>query len=187
MDDSFAPISPSCLSDGSNVSCTAHLLHCEQVASGILLTTNYDVHGIYRDGDHLKLSGDGSILISWDKISRVDVEGRTPRQFHRSFYPPEQNTGVASSATELLSKDMHYENMRHAWLDIYHDNHSIENDIIKRTSKEIELIKNGVIPKAAPLSIWGSFAVLVILLIVVTLVCWKRNTKRKERIFIIRV
>ena len=85
------------------------------------------------------------------------MESRTPWQFHRSFYPPEQNTAVASSATELLSKDMHYENMRHAWLDIYHGNHSIENDIIKRTWKEIELIKNGVIPKAARLFNMGIF------------------------------
>ncbi len=48
---------------------------------------------------------------------------------------------MASSATELISNDMHYENMRYVWMDIYHDSHSIKNDILKQTSKEIELIK----------------------------------------------
>ena len=85
IDGSFAPFTPSCLRDGSNVSCAAHLSPCEQVspftmASGILLPTNYNVHGVYRGGDRVKLFGDRSMFISWDKISRVDVERRTPAQ-----------------------------------------------------------------------------------------------------------
>ncbi|MCP4458543.1 MAG: hypothetical protein GY816_11050 [Cytophagales bacterium] len=69
MTESFAPITPSCLGDGLNVSCAAHLSHCEQLASftmasGILLTTNHDVYGVYRGGERVKLSGEGSLFVS---------------------------------------------------------------------------------------------------------------------------
>ena len=188
MDESFAPITPSCLSDGSNVSCAAHLSHCDQIASftmdsGILLTTNHHVYSVYRGGDRVKLSGAGSLFISWDEVSRVDVEGHIPKHFRKSFFPPELNTAISSNATEVLSTDLHYENMSHDWLAIYHVNRSIDNDIIKRTSKEIELIKKGAIPKDTHLSIWGSFGFLALLLIVLILVCWRRNIKVKMFIF----
>ncbi len=65
------------------------------------------------------------------------------------------------------------------WLDIYRDNRSIVNDIIKQTSKEIELIKNGFVPKAIHFSIWGSFGFLVILAIVLIFVCFKRKNRKK--------
>ena len=96
-EDGFAPITPSCLRDGSNISCAAHLSHCEQLvsftmASGILLTTNHDVYGLTRDGDRVKLTGEGSLFVSWHEMLRVDVEGHIPKKFHRTFLPPEMNT-----------------------------------------------------------------------------------------------
>ena len=96
------------------------------MASGILLTTNNDVYGVYRGGDHIKLSGEGSLFISWHEMSRVDVEGEIPNHFSRSFFPPDLDTDTVGNDTEVLSTDLHYENMRHVWLDIYRDNRFIE-------------------------------------------------------------
>ncbi len=118
--ENFASITPSCLSDGSNVFCAAHLSHCGQLtsftmASGILLTTKNDVYGVYRGGDHIKLSGEGSLFISWHEMSRVDVEGEIPNHFSRSFFPPDLDTDTVGNDTEVLSTDLHYENMRHVY------------------------------------------------------------------------
>ena len=185
-EDGFAPITPSCLRDGSNVSCAAHLSHCEQLvsftmASGILLTTNHDVYGLTRDGDRVKLTGEGSLFVSWHEMLRVDVEGHIPKKFHRTFFSPEMNTAMASNPTEVLSEDLHYENTKHVWLDIYHGNRTMENDIIKRTSKEIELLKNGVLPKETHLTIaiWGSFGFLAFFIIMLIIFCWRRKRKTK--------
>ena len=89
------------------------------------------------------------------------------------------NTAMASNPTEVLSEDLHYENTKHVWLDIYHGNRTMENDIIKRTSKEIELLKNGVLPKEAHLTIWGSFGFLALFIIILIIFCWRRKRKTK--------
>ncbi len=149
------------------------------MSSGILLTTNHNVYGVYRDGDRVKLTGDGSLFVSWDEISRVDVEGQISKHFHKSFFPPDLNTAMINNATEVLSKDLHYDDMKHVWFDIYRGNRSIENDIIRRTSNEIELLKTGLIPKEIHMSMWGSFGVLIIVLMVLTFVCWRKNRKSK--------
>ncbi len=95
------------------------------------------------------------------------------------FFPPDLNTAMINNATEVLSKDLHYDDMKHVWFDIYRGNRSIENDIIGRTSNEIELLKTGLIPKEIHMSMWGSFGVLVIVLMVLTFVCWRKNRKSK--------
>ena len=112
-------------------------------------------------------------------MSRVDVEGQISKHFHKYFFPPDLNTAMINNATEVLSKDLHYDDMKHVWFDIYRGNRSIENDIIRRTSNEIELLKTGLIPKEIHMSMWGSFGVLVIVLMVLTFVCWRKNRKSK--------
>ena len=112
-------------------------------------------------------------------MSRGDVEGQFPKHYHRYFFPPELNAAMVNNDTEVLSMNLHYEDVRLAWLDnICHANRSIENYIIRRTYKQIELIKNGAIPRETHLSVWGSVGFLVTLLIILIAICWRRNRKK---------
>ena len=143
-----------------------------------------DVYGVYRGGDHIKLSGEGSLFISWHEMSRVDVEGEIPNHFSRAFFPPDLDTDTVGKIQRYSLRTYIMKiwlwGMFIVWLDIYRDNRSIVNDIIKQTSKEIELIKNGFVPKAIHFSIWGSFGFLVILAIVLIFVCFKRKNRKKS-------
>ena len=50
--------------------------------------------------------------------------------------------------------DINYQDMRHDWLDNHHTNRSVENDIIRQTANEVELLKNDI-PTETHLSIYG--------------------------------
>ena len=58
-------------------------------------------------------------------MSRVNVEDKIlEHEYHRSFLPPDLNAAMNNNATEVLSMDLHYEDTRHVWLDIYRSNPS---------------------------------------------------------------
>ena len=60
LDESISLITP-CSGDGSTDFCRVLLSHCEQLTSftldtGIRLTTNHDVFGVYMHGNHAKFN-----------------------------------------------------------------------------------------------------------------------------------
>ena len=65
------------------------------------------------------------------------MEGDFPDKYHKVFFPPSKN--VTLNAEIIPESNM--EDMRYTWLDIYHANHSLENDIMRMTIDEVKLIK----------------------------------------------
>ena len=103
----------------------------------ILLTTVHNVFIVNEAGNRSKISYTGSVLIPWQGVSRIEVEGEVPERYRKIFHPPKQNVTIRAE----IIHNTDAKDMRYTWLDIYHANHSLEHDIVKKTINEVELIK----------------------------------------------
>ena len=88
-DGHITTMSPSCLKNGSNISCPLILSHCKQLSSfvmddGILLTTYHKIFTVDLAGLRIKLTHNGSVFISWHGLSRIEVEGDLPDKYHKT-------------------------------------------------------------------------------------------------------
>ena len=177
-DGHITTMSPSCLKNGSNISCPLILSHCKQLSSfvmddGILLTTYHKIFTVDLAGLRIKLTHNGSVFISWHGLSRIEVEGDLPDKYHKTFFPPMLNVTLKAEIIPESDK----EDMRYTWLDIYHANHSLENDIMRMTIDEVQLIKKEAMPRTTHLSIWASVVLFFVAGILVLTACWRKKFK----------
>ena len=77
----------------------------------------------------------------------------------------------------LLPINIHFNDMRYVWLDVYRRNQTIE--VLSRTAKEVHIIKNHVIPKETDLSIQTAIIPLILLIIAIIVICWRKNHNHK--------
>ena len=176
MDGHLASTAHSCLNNGSNISCPIILSHCKQVSTfimdyGILLTTNHDIFTVNVSGHRTKLINNGSVLIPWRDLSMIEVEGKFPINYHKVFHSPTPNVTLKSET--IPNSDV--EDMKYSWLEIFHANQSLENDIMRKTVSEVQLIKKEVISKKIHLSVWASVAFFIVTCIIILVTCWSRN------------
>lgn len=182
-DGHITTITRSCLNNGSDVSCPQRLSHCKQLATfamddGILLTTNHRIFTIDIAGYRSKVANNGSVFIPWHGLSRIEVEGDLPVRYHKTFIPPTENVTVTA---EVISK-VAQEDGRYNWFDIYHANHSQENEIMRMTVDEVKLIKKESMSRTTHLSIWASVAFFAVASVIAFTICWKKKFRNTLQI-----
>ena len=140
--DTIAPTSPYCLVNEPNNICQTILSHCFMPQSsfttnnGLLLTTSHGVYRIDGSGILTKLPRtNGSIYVPWDALSRVEVESENGL-IYKTFYPPNRNMVNSGDVFYTDYRFDEYE-IGHEWLAIFKANHSLQNEITRKTVEDI--------------------------------------------------
>ena len=150
---------------------------------GLLLTTDLKIFTVNGSGYRSQLTNNGSVLIPWYGLSRIEVEGESNNNNCKIFYPPKENVILEAEIIKNTDK----EDITYNWLEMYHANHSLENDIIRMTINEVELIKKEAMSKKTHLSIWASVAIFIIVGMILCAVCWRYKFKNTVLIQTLRV
>ena len=163
----MASITPSCIVNGSKTFCNTKLSNCLTHQSsfnmndGLLATTSHSVHSIGKNGTESQLFSNGSLYyVHWHRLSRIEVRGKGS-SINKTFYPPNSNLGGKS---DVFPIDMHFDEIQYEWMDIFQANHSIQNEIIRKTNKQIDLIKKDVIAKKTHLTLWLSIGFVLVII-----------------------
>ena len=186
---SLVSLAPSCLNDGLNLSCTTFVKQCTKTESlvteeGIMMTTKQSVYGVYDDEHSIMLTTGGTVYIPLGNFTRIDVQ-EMPHKI--SFYPPATGCNDSVECDKVMTvNNMHYEKTANDGLiNIFHFNHTLQNDIIRHTNNEIELIKRNTISKGIHMTIWGLIGlILFLMLIVVTIVSCCKRRHRKNNVIV---
>lgn len=186
--DTIASTSPSCLVNEPNNSCQTILSHCFMPQSsfstndGLLLTTNHGVYSIDGSGIRTKLPRTtGSIYVPWDALSRVEVESENGL-IYKTFYPPNRNMVNSGDVFYTDSRFDEFE-IGHEWLAIFKANHSIQNEITRKTAEDIKLINGNIMSRETQLSVWIAIGfVLATVVIALVIICCR---KKKRTVYIL--
>ena len=104
-----------------------------------MMTTKQSVYGVYDDEHSTMLTKGGTVYIPWGNFTRIYVD-EIPHKI--SFYPPAAGCNDSAECDKVMTVNMHYEKPANdGFNNIFHFNHTLQNDIIRHTNNEIELIK----------------------------------------------
>ena len=144
-----------------------------------MMTTKQSVYGVYDDEHSTMLTKGGTVYIPWGNFTRIYVD-EIPHKI--SFYPPAAGCNDSAECDKVMTVNIHYEKPANdGFNNIFHFNHTLQNDIIRHTNNEIELIKKSI-SKGTRITIWGLIGLVIFLMLIVAAIvsCCKRRHRKND-------